>query len=179
VAWLRALGVRRLVLVSGDRAAAAAPVGRALGLDAVLAGQAPADKIGTVRAEAAAAPTAMVGDGVNDAPALAAADVGIAMGAHGTAAAAEAGEVVLLVDRVDRVPEAMAIARRARGVALRAIGLGMGLSGLAMAAAAAGYLAPLAGALVQEAIDVAAILYALSALRPGRGEGAPVGVGEG
>ena len=179
VAWLRALGVRRLVLVSGDRAAAAAPVGRALGLDAVLAGQSPADKIATVRAEAAAAPTAMVGDGVNDAPALAAADVGIAMGAHGTAAAAEAGDVVLLVDRVDRVPEAMAIARRARGVALRAIWLGMGLSGLAMAAAAAGYLTPLAGALVQEAIDVAAILYALSALRPGRGEAAPMGLGEG
>ena len=179
VGWLRALGVRRLVLVSGDRAAAAAPVGRALGLDAVLAGQSPADKIATVRAEAAAAPTAMVGDGVNDAPALAAADVGIAMGAHGTAAAAEAGDVVLLVDRVDRLPEAIAIARRARGVALRAIWLGMGLSGLAMGVAAAGYLAPLAGALVQEAIDVAAILYALTALRPGRGEVAEGGVGEG
>jgi cation transport ATPase len=101
------------------------------------------------------------------------------MGAHGTAAAAEAGDVVLLVDRVDRVPEAIAIARRARGVALRAIWLGMGLSGLAMGVAAAGYLAPLAGALVQEAIDVAAILYALTALRPGRGEVAEGGVGEG
>ena len=173
VAWLRALGLRRLVLVTGDRAAAAAPVGRALGLDAVLADQAPADKIAVVRAEAAAAPTAMVGDGVNDAPALAAADVGIAMGAHGTAAAAEAGDVVLLVDRVDRVPEAIAIARRARRVAFQAIALGMGLSGVAMAFAAAGYLAPLAGALVQEGIDVAAILYALTALRPGRGERAP------
>jgi soluble P-type ATPase/iron-sulfur cluster repair protein YtfE (RIC family) len=164
---LRALGVARILLVSGDRAAAAAPIGRALRLDAVLAGQSPADKIAAVRREAALAPTAMVGDGVNDAPALAAADVGIAMGAAGTAAAAEAGDVVLLVDRVDRVAEAVAIARRARGVALRAIGLGMGLSGLAMGAAAAGWLAPLAGALVQEAIDVAAILYALTALRPG------------
>jgi heavy metal translocating P-type ATPase len=173
VAWLRALGLRRLVLVTGDRAAAAAPVGRALGLDAVLADQAPADKIAVVRAEAAAAPTAMVGDGVNDAPALAAADVGIAMGAHGTAAAAEAGDVVLLVDRVDRVPEAIAIARRARRVAFQAIALGMGLSAVAMAFAAAGYLAPLAGALVQEGIDVAAILYALTALRAGRGERAP------
>ena len=170
VAWLRALGLRRLVLVTGDRAAAAAPVGRVLGLDAVLADQAPADKIAVVRAEAAAAPTAMVGDGVNDAPALAAADVGIAMGAHGTAAAAEAGDVVLLVDRVDRVPEAIAIARRARRVAFQAIALGMGLSAVAMAFAAAGYLAPLAGALVQEGIDVAAILYALTALRAGRGE---------
>lgn len=173
VAWLRALGLRRLVLVTGDRAAAAAPVGRVLGLDAVLADQAPADKIAVVRAEAAKAPTAMVGDGVNDAPALAAADVGIAMGAHGTAAAAEAGDVVLLVDRVDRVPEAIAIARRARRVAFEAIALGMGLSAVAMAFAAAGYLAPLAGALVQEGIDVAAILYALTALRAGRGERAP------
>ncbi|MCZ8149386.1 MAG: heavy metal translocating P-type ATPase [Roseomonas sp.] len=173
VAWLRALGLRRLVLVTGDRAAAAAPVGRVLGLDAVLADQAPADKIAVVRAEAAKAPTAMVGEGVNDAPALAAADVGIAMGAHGTAAAAEAGDVVLLVDRVDRVPEAIAIARRARRVAFEAIALGMGLSAVAMAFAAAGYLAPLAGALVQEGIDVAAILYALTALRAGRGERAP------
>jgi heavy metal translocating P-type ATPase len=164
---LRALGVRRIALVTGDRAAAGHALGRALRLDQVFANQAPADKIAVVRAEAAAAPTAMVGDGVNDSPALAAADVGIAMGAAGTAAAAEAGDVVLLVDRVDRVPEAIAIARRSRRVALQAIAAGMGMSGLAMAAAAAGWLTPLAGALVQEAIDVFAILYALTALRPG------------
>jgi len=170
---LRELGIRRIVMVTGDRAAAAAPIGRALRLDQVLSGQAPADKIAAVRAESAAAPTVMVGDGVNDAPALAAADVGIAMGAHGTAAAAEAGDVVLLVDRVDRVAEAIAIARRSRRVALEAIALGMGLSGLAMGVAAAGHLAPLSGALVQEVIDVLAILHALSALRPGREEAAP------
>ncbi|NMJ43552.1 heavy metal translocating P-type ATPase [Roseomonas sp. JC162] len=170
---LRALGVRRIVLVTGDRAAAAASLGRALRLDEVFSGQAPADKIAAVRSEAAAAPTAMVGDGVNDAPALAAADVGIAMGAAGTAAAAEAGDVVLLVDRVDRAAEAIAIARRSRRVALQAIALGMGMSGIAMGFAAAGWLAPLAGALVQEAIDVFAILYALGALRPGPEEQAP------
>ncbi|NKC31454.1 heavy metal translocating P-type ATPase [Falsiroseomonas selenitidurans] len=169
---LRALGVRRVVLLSGDRAAAAAAVGRALRLDAVLAEQSPAGKVAAVRAEAARAPTAMVGDGVNDAPALAAADLGIAMGAAGTAAAAEAGDVVLLVDRVDRVAEALAIAQRARRIALQAIWLGMGLSGAAMLVAAAGHLPPLAGALVQEAIDVLAILYALTALRPGRAEAA-------
>jgi heavy metal translocating P-type ATPase len=169
---LRALGIRRIVLLTGDRAAAAAPIGRALRLDAVLAGQSPADKIAAVRAESAAAPSVMVGDGVNDAPALAAADVGIAMGAHGTAAAAEAGDVVLLVDRVDRVAEAIAIARRSRRVAFAAIALGMGMSGIAMGVAAAGWLTPLAGALVQEAIDVFAILYALTALRPGADEAA-------
>jgi heavy metal translocating P-type ATPase len=173
---LRALGVARIVLVTGDRAAAAAPIARALRLDAVLASQAPADKIAAARTESEAAPTAMVGDGVNDAPALAAADVGIAMGAHGTAAAAEAGDVVLLVDRVDRAAEAIAIARRARRVAFQAIALGMGMSGVAMGVAAAGYLPPLAGALVQEGIDVFAILYALSALRPGADEAAPAGL---
>jgi heavy metal translocating P-type ATPase len=167
---LRALGVRRIALVTGDRAAAAQAVGRALRLDQVFANQSPADKIALVRAEAAAAPTAMVGDGVNDAPALAAADVGIAMGAAGTAAAAEAGDVVLLVDRVDRAAEAIAIARRSRRVALQAIGIGMGLSGVAMVAAALGFLTPLAGAVLQEGIDVLAILHALTALRPGAEE---------
>ncbi|WP_135466868.1 heavy metal translocating P-type ATPase [Crenalkalicoccus roseus] len=169
---LRALGVRRLLMVTGDRAAAAAPVGAALRLDGVLADRAPAEKIAAVREEAARAPTAMIGDGVNDAPALAAADVGIAMGAHGTAAAAEAGDVVLLVDRLDRAAEAIAIARRARRIALQAIALGMGLSGAAMVAAAAGLLSPLAGALLQEGIDVAAILFALTVLRPGREDAA-------
>ena len=173
---LRALGVRRIIMVTGDRAAAAASIGLALRLDAVLADCSPEAKITAVRAEAAMAPTAMVGDGVNDAPALAAADVGIAMGAHGTAAAAEAGDVVLLVDRLDRVADAMAIAKRSRMIALQAIAIGMGLSGVAMAAAASGYLKPLTGALLQEVIDVAAILFALTALSPGRGNATAMAV---
>ena len=164
---LRQLGVARILMVTGDRAAAATPIAAALRLDAMLADRDPEGKLIALRAEAANGPVAMVGDGVNDAPVLAAADVGIAMGAHGTAAAAEAGDVVLLADRLDRAAEAIAIARRARRIALQAILLGMGLSLLAMVAAAFGWLSPLAGALLQEAIDVAAILYALRALLPG------------
>jgi soluble P-type ATPase len=164
---LRQLGIERIVMVTGDRAAAATPIAAALRLDAMLADRDPAGKLAALRAERG--PVAMVGDGVNDAPVLAAADVGIAMGAHGTAAAAEAGDVVLLADRLDRTAEAIAIARRARRIALQAILLGMGLSLLAMVAAAFGWLSPLAGALLQEAIDVAAILYALRALLPGDG----------
>jgi heavy metal translocating P-type ATPase len=162
---LRQLGIERIVMVTGDRAAAATPIAAALRLDAMLADRDPAGKLIALKAERG--PVAMVGDGVNDAPVLAAADVGIAMGAHGTAAAAEAGDVVLLADRLDRVAEAIAIARRARRIALQAILLGMGLSLLAMMAAALGWLSPLAGALLQEGIDVAAILYALRALLPG------------
>jgi heavy metal translocating P-type ATPase len=170
---LRALGVERIGLVTGDRAEAAAPVAAVLRLDAVHAGVSPAGKIAAVHEERARGTVAMVGDGVNDAPALAAADVGIAMGAHGTAAAAEAADAVLLVDRVDRAAEAMAIARRSRAIAIQAIVLGMALSGIAMGFAAFGHLPPLIGALVQEAIDVAAILFALTALRPGRDDVAP------
>ena len=165
---LRQLGIARILMVTGDRAAAATPIAAALRLDAMLADRDPEGKLVALRAEVANGPVAMVGDGVNDAPVLAAADVGIAMGAHGTAAAAEAGDVVLLADRLDRVAEAIAIARRARRIALQAILLGMGLSLLAMVAAALGWLSPLAGALLQEAIDVAAILYALRALLPGK-----------
>jgi heavy metal translocating P-type ATPase len=164
---LRQLGIERIVMVTGDRAAAATPIAAALRLDAMLADRDPAGKLTALKAERG--PVAMVGDGVNDAPVLAAADVGIAMGAHGTAAAAEAGDVVLLADRLDRTAEAIAIARRARRIALQAILLGMGLSMLAMMAAAFGWLSPLAGALLQEGIDVAAILYALRALLPGDG----------
>ncbi len=161
---LRSIGMRRLVMLTGDRAAAAAETAAALELDAVLAERDPAAKVAAVKAETRQAPTAMVGDGVNDAPALAAADVGLAMAASGTAAAAEAADALILVERFDRVAEAILIARRARAIAWESVLVGMGASALAMLVAAFGYIPPLAGALLQEAIDVAVILNALRAL---------------
>jgi heavy metal translocating P-type ATPase len=164
---LRAAGVSRVVMVTGDRADAAETIGAALDLDAVLADRDPSDKVDAVAMEQRQHPTLMVGDGINDAPALAAANVGIAMGARGASASSEAADVVILVDRLDRVSDAVAIARRTRGIAVQSIIVGMAMSGVAMAAAAIGWLTPVAGALVQEAIDVAVILNALRALRRG------------
>ncbi|TCZ66827.1 heavy metal translocating P-type ATPase [Roseicella aquatilis] len=165
LATARAAGIRRIVLLSGDRAAVAEPLGALLGLDAVLAERSPAGKVEAVLREKPGGPVLMLGDGVNDAPALAAADIGVAMGARGALASAEAADAVILVDRIDRVAEAMRIARRARGIALQSVAAGIGLSVLGMLAAAAGHLSPVQGAVVQEAIDVAVILNALRALR--------------
>jgi heavy metal translocating P-type ATPase len=168
---LRDAGVKRMVMVTGDRAAAAQAIGAALDLDAVLADRVPSDKVDAVRSEQRLHPTVMVGDGINDAPALASADVGIALGARGASASSEAADVVILADRLDRVGEAIAIAQRARRIAVESIVAGMGLSMLAMLAASLGWLMPVPAAIVQEVIDVAVILNALRALTPGYGHG--------
>jgi heavy metal translocating P-type ATPase len=166
---LREAGVARMVMVTGDRAAAAHAIGAALDLDAVLADRVPSDKVDAVRSEQRLYPTIMVGDGINDAPALASADVGIALGARGASASSEAADVVILADRLDRVGEAIVIAQRARRIAVESIIAGMGLSMLAMLAASLGWLMPVPAAIVQEVIDVAVILNALRALTPGYG----------
>jgi heavy metal translocating P-type ATPase len=170
---LRTAGVARIVMVTGDRADAAETIGAALDLDSVLADRTPPDKVDAVATEQRLHATLMVGDGINDAPALARADVGIAMGARGASASSEAADVVILVDRLDRVSDAVSIAARTRRIAVQSIVAGMSLSGLAMGAAALGWLTPVAGALTQEAIDIAVILNALRALRPGRRIGRP------
>ncbi len=168
---LRDAGVARMVMVTGDRAAAAQAIGAALDLDAVLADRVPSDKVEAVRSEQRLHPTIMVGDGINDAPALAVADVGIALGARGASASSEAADVVIMADRLDRVGEAIIIAQRARRIALQSIFVGMGLSLAAMVAATVGWLDPVPAAIVQEVIDVAVILNALRALTPALGRG--------
>ncbi|MBI4728831.1 MAG: heavy metal translocating P-type ATPase [Acidobacteria bacterium] len=170
---LRRAGIRRMVMVTGDHPEVAETLGAAIGADRVLAERSPADKVDAVKAERAEGVVIMVGDGINDAPALAAADVGVAMGARGATASSEAAEVVLVVDRLDRLAEGIRIARRSRAIALQSVLAGMGMSLVAMGAAAAGLLAPVAGAILQEAIDVAAIANALRALKGERG-GKPV-----
>jgi len=162
---LRQEGIVRLVMLTGDRREVAQTLGAMLGVADVRAGQTPADKLVAIEAARKEGIVVMVGDGINDAPALAAADVGVAMGASGAAAASEAADIVLLVDRLDRLVDAVRVARQTRRIALQSVSAGIGLSIVAMLVAAAGYLPPLWGALLQEAIDVAVILNALRVLR--------------
>jgi heavy metal translocating P-type ATPase len=165
---LRGEGVRHVAMVSGDRRSVAERIGHEVGVDRVYAEQSPEQKLDIVRSlahEADLRPVVMVGDGVNDAPALALADVGVAMGTAGATVASETADAVIAVDRVDRVADALHVGRRALHIARQSVLAGMGLSIVAMLFAAAGYLPPVAGALLQEGIDLAVILNALRALR--------------
>ncbi len=177
---LRRAGVDRVVMVTGDRLEVAEPIGLSLGIDQVFADRTPGEKLDVVRAETSSRPgvTVMVGDGVNDAPALAAADLGVAMGARGATASSEAADVVLIVDRLDRLAVGVVIAKRARAIARGSVLFGMGLSFLGMGGAAVGMLSPVGGAIAQEVIDVLAVANALRALWPPRSQRAATKVPE-
>ncbi|MEK0431295.1 MAG: hypothetical protein RL139_1099 [Gemmatimonadota bacterium] len=171
---LGALGLTRTVLLSGDHTENVRPVAEALGITDARGDLLPDGKVAVVKAlEADGRRVLMVGDGTNDAPALSAATVGIALAAHGGGISAEAAGVVLLADDVTRVEDAVVIGKRAVRIARQSIVWGLGLSAAAMVIAAFGLIRPTAGALIQEAIDVAVILNALRAARPHAGSGAP------
>jgi heavy metal translocating P-type ATPase len=167
---VRDAGIREVLMVTGDRTEVADLVGDSVGVDRVLAERSPQEKVDAVREASALGTTIMVGDGVNDAPALALANTGVAMGARGATAASEAADVVLTSDRLDGLAVAVTIARRTRRIAWQSAVTGIGLSAVAMVFAALGYLTPVAGAIVQEVIDLAVLANALRALRvPGSG----------
>jgi len=167
-AMLQALeeaGIERIVIASGDRQDVVDSVAARLAIAKADGELDPAQKVEVVIRERRRAPVLMAGDGLNDAPALASADVGVALGARGSAASSESAGVVLLVDRIDSLAFAVDVAHRTRRITSQSVVAGLALSVCGMAVAALGYLPPVAGALVQEGIDVAVILNALRALR--------------
>lgn len=175
VSRLRDAGVGRMVVLTGDAQATADAVAAQVGLDEVRAGLLPQGKVDAVAGLAGPAgtsgrPVMMVGDGLNDAPVLAVADVGVAMGARGATAASESADVVVLVDELARVADAVAISRRTVRIALQSIGLGIGLSVVLMVLAAFGVIPAVVGAGLQEVVDLVAILNALRALGGPAGE---------
>lgn len=166
VARLRSHGIGRVLMLTGDEEATARHIADQVGIDDVRAGCLPADKVAAVR-DVADRPVVMVGDGVNDAPVLAAADVGIAMAARGSTAATESADIVILPDEIGRVAEALEIGRHTVNVALQSIWLGIAVSVALMLVATTGVLPAVVGAWLQEAVDVIAIAWALRAMGPG------------
>jgi P-type E1-E2 ATPase len=159
---MRALGVSRLLLLSGDQPRYVDAIAREVGITEARGNLLPADKVAVVaQLEHAGEHVVMVGDGVNDAPALSRADVGVALAAHGRGIASESADVVLLRDELGGVADALEIGRKTMRVARQSIVVGLGLSSIAMLVASVGGIQPIAGALIQEAIDVAVILNAL------------------
>lgn len=164
---LRNMGVQRQLILTGDAQATAEHVAAELGIDEFEAECLPADKVNLIQ-QIRDTPVVMVGDGLNDAPVLAAADVGIAMGARGATAASESADAVLLVDDISRVASAIEIGRDTMRIALQSIGVGIALSIALMLVAAFGLLPAIVGAWLQEVIDLVVILAALRALNPRR-----------
>ena len=166
LAEMRQLGVQRTILLSGDRAENASAVADAVGIDEVAGDLLPEDKVDAVHVLVARGENVlMVGDGTNDAPALSAATVGVALAAHGGGVTTEAADVVVMADDLGRVVETMQISRRTMHIARQCIRVGVALSVAGMLAAAAGYITPILGAGLQEAIDLAVIVNALRASR--------------
>jgi heavy metal translocating P-type ATPase len=164
---LREAGVEHVALVSGDRAEVAREVAASIGIDEVYAEQDPEEKLAVVESVRGRTrgTVVMAGDGINDAPALALADVGIAMAGKGATVSSETADVVIVVDRADRIPFSIRVGRRSLRIARESVVVGLGLSVGAMVVAAFGYLPPVWGALFQEVIDVAVIANALRAVR--------------
>ena len=172
-AELAALGITDAYLLSGDTTANVAKIAREVGITQFEGDLTAEAKVARVAAlEKRGRRVVMVGDGTNDAPSLTTATVGIALAGHGGGVVAEAADVVLLIDDPRRVPEAVRIGRRSLMIAKQSIFVGLGLSLVGMGFAAAGMLTPIAGALIQEAIDVAVILNALRAMTAGTADGA-------
>lgn len=159
---LRSFGIKDMALVTGDNASAAANVAEALSITNVRSDALPADKIHAIEA-LENRPVAFVGDGVNDAPVLTAADVGIALGARGSTAASESADVVILADDISYVARAIAVSRRAFGIAKQSILIGIGISLVLMGIFATGKFTPVLGAVLQEVVDVVVIFNALRA----------------
>ena len=161
---LSKLNLTRTVLLSGDSSANASAVGLASGMKEIHGDLLPVDKATMIaRFRAHGDVVMMVGDGTNNAPALSTADVGVALAGHGGGVTSEAADVVILVDDLAKVAEAVAISRRTMRLARQSITAGLALSGIAMGFAAFGFIQPMEGALLQEAIDVGVILNALRA----------------
>jgi len=163
---LARLGIKRTILLSGDHAPYVASVAKAVGVMEAKGNLLPGDKVAVIeQLERAGEHVLMVGDGVNDAPALSRADVGVALAAHGRGIASESADVILLEDELSGVAEAIEIGHKTMRVARQSILVGLGLSCVAMVFAAYGLIVPLVGALLQEAIDVAVIVNALRTSR--------------
>lgn len=162
---LHTLGVSRIVMLTGDARDTAEKIASDVGIDEVHAGLLPIDKVAAVHG-LSPRPVMMVGDGINDAPVLAVADVGVAMGARGATAASESADVVVLVEDLTRVSDVVSLAQRTVRIAYQSIGIGIGLSVGLMLIASAGVLPAIIGAALQELVDVVAIL---NSLRAGRG----------